>query len=432
MTHDIRRLHFLLPLGIFSIVVILIYLNPLLTGSMFQVNDIESQIFPWKHFLYTELVGHHSLPLWNPYVLCGTPFLGNIQANIFYPPSVLTLLSPTFGITLNIIFHHIMGGFFAYLLCRSFKISVPGAIISGLIYAFYPELFSLTISIGGIFGLQPLTWFPLILYVFKKAMDTPRIVQALRYALLTGVIIAVQILGGSPMGAFVSQGSLFGLVILSSIHLIFAKKYLIFWQRIILLASAFVSGYALSALQLLPTWELAFFSHRASGVSLDTAGIGSIDWKIFFATFIMPSSVHPGIWGLPVGVGNLIFILLTLTGVFTLWPKSLRGLSIFWALFCLSLFFSIGQHNPIFPLLYHLPGFNLFRTPQGWALLTLLCLTILIGAGVDRVFSLAKGKDPVYRVAQALFLIVSLASLASALGVFILGGDLSIAKGLFS
>src|SRR5262245_1435761 len=34
------------------------------------------------------------LPLWNPYLMSGTPFVGNFQSALFYPPNALYLLLP--------------------------------------------------------------------------------------------------------------------------------------------------------------------------------------------------------------------------------------------------------------------------------------------------------------------------------------------------
>ena len=34
------------------------------------------------------------LPLWNPYLMSGTPFVGNFQSALFYPPNAIYLVLP--------------------------------------------------------------------------------------------------------------------------------------------------------------------------------------------------------------------------------------------------------------------------------------------------------------------------------------------------
>ena len=58
-------------------------------------------------------------------------------------------------------------------------------------------------------------------------------------------------------------------------------------------------------------------------------------------------------------------------------------------------------------------------------------MSVLTGAGVDRVFSGVKRNSTVYRFARGIFLIASLISAASALGIFLLGNR-TLAMGLVS
>jgi hypothetical protein len=60
--------------------------NPLL--------DPIQQFYPWRKFA-GESLRRGELPLWNPYVLCGNPFVGNNQSAVFYPETWLHALMPT-------------------------------------------------------------------------------------------------------------------------------------------------------------------------------------------------------------------------------------------------------------------------------------------------------------------------------------------------
>ena len=56
-------------------------------GRALYWGDIGLYFRPLGQFLHHELQ-HGRLPLWNPYTLCGTPFVGNPQTSPFYPPTL--------------------------------------------------------------------------------------------------------------------------------------------------------------------------------------------------------------------------------------------------------------------------------------------------------------------------------------------------------
>src|SRR6187401_2473290 len=49
-------------------------------------SDVTTQMFPYRHFLHQEMA-QHGIPLWNPYIFCGTPFTGDPNIALFYPTS---------------------------------------------------------------------------------------------------------------------------------------------------------------------------------------------------------------------------------------------------------------------------------------------------------------------------------------------------------
>src|SRR5580700_12295893 len=73
-----------------SAIVLLIFtlalLWPLVCGRSLYWGDIMLYFEPMQRFAAAELKSGR-LPLWNPYLLCGQPFLGNPQMGVFYPLS---------------------------------------------------------------------------------------------------------------------------------------------------------------------------------------------------------------------------------------------------------------------------------------------------------------------------------------------------------
>src|ERR1035437_2535636 len=58
-----------------------------------EQNDLASHFIYWRAFTADQL-RHGHLPLWNPYVFCGMPFLGWAQSGVLYPLNLLDLLLP--------------------------------------------------------------------------------------------------------------------------------------------------------------------------------------------------------------------------------------------------------------------------------------------------------------------------------------------------
>ena len=55
--------------------------------------DFTNQFYPFRYFAAAEW-GDGRVPLWNPYVFAGHPFLADVQTAVFYPLSLATRSSP--------------------------------------------------------------------------------------------------------------------------------------------------------------------------------------------------------------------------------------------------------------------------------------------------------------------------------------------------
>ena len=58
--------------------------------------DVWVYFYPTYEAFYARLRAG-VVPLWNPYLLCGLPWIGTLQGGFFYPPHVLYLLLPTYA-----------------------------------------------------------------------------------------------------------------------------------------------------------------------------------------------------------------------------------------------------------------------------------------------------------------------------------------------
>ncbi|MBN1550566.1 YfhO family protein [bacterium] len=100
------------------------------------LTDVPHQFYPWfVHARSRFLSG--TIPLWNPYSYCGTPFLANPQKQVFHPLHLLFRLwpDPMLGFSVIIIFRFLLSGIFMYLLLQHLHVSPMGRYIFSLVYA---------------------------------------------------------------------------------------------------------------------------------------------------------------------------------------------------------------------------------------------------------------------------------------------------------
>ena len=74
--------------------------------------DVVLQGLPWREFGFRHLRAGN-LPLWNPHIFLGMPFVGDMQSAMFYPPNWLYLPMPA-GLATNWLFalHILLCGLF--------------------------------------------------------------------------------------------------------------------------------------------------------------------------------------------------------------------------------------------------------------------------------------------------------------------------------
>src|SRR5262249_40640464 len=95
-----------------------------------NMDDLANSFYPF-HTLAARAVRDGSLPLWNPYLLAGTPFLANAQSALFYPPNYLYYILPVpIAWTIGFFLRPMLAGLFTVLLVRRIGGTNTGAIAS--------------------------------------------------------------------------------------------------------------------------------------------------------------------------------------------------------------------------------------------------------------------------------------------------------------
>ena len=378
----------LIPVSLLIISAVLFFGKVILFGESLYGSDFIFQFYPWKKFLYDYVQTHASLPFWNPYLFSGSPFIANIQASMFYPPGFLYYLIPTeFAYLYSTIFHCILGSIFMYMFMRSLSASKSGAFLSGFIFIFN-GYFMAHIYAGHLSFVQNYIWIPLIFLFVVKFIKNCQYV----YAVIGGLLLGVQILGGFPQIAFYTILAIlllcfyFACIYLNTKGLQYTFK--IAAGTLVLL----LIGFSIAAIQLLPTYEFAQLSTRAGGISYQFATMDSLP-PVNLLTFLVPLLfgtpvdgtfwINDSTWEFWEYCGYVGIGALTITAITVRKLISDRLGLFFVMLIAITIFLALGKYNPAYPVIYHLPGFNNFRIPAQIIFLYIFSIAVLTGKGLD-------------------------------------------------
>ena len=359
------------------------------------------------------------LPLWNPYQMCGTPFLADYQSAVLYPPNLLfAVLPPDGAFGLLAALHLFAAGSFTYVFLRGLGVRRAASTFGGI--AFMLSGFAITWLELPVF-LSTAIWLPLGLHFARLAHER----QSVYCAAGAGIAVALSLLGGHPQTAFyclMAVGLYWVYLGVSGSH------ETAVWRSFGLACLTFAVGFALAAPQLLPSAELARFSHRG-GCSPTTEGYAA------YSALAMPfrnliTLLAPDFFGNPSrgnfwGAGEYaeycsyvgILALLLMPLAFAGKDKSRRHAWFFGGLAVLALLMALGTGvNRLF--YFGVPGFARSGSPARVLLLFMFSIAVLGAVGLDRVL-----RDDDDRQASSAFRIM-----LSGLGMLVLG---SVLLGLY-
>jgi hypothetical protein len=232
------------------------------------------------------------VPLWNPYIVGGRPFLANAQSAVFSPFNAPSYVLPYFQ-SLEWVFalKLFLASFGLFLLARALRVGVGGSLVGGLVYGF--NLWTVTWLIYPHSSVWVL--IPWLLLAGERVVRKPDLWSASGLTALVGV----QFLCGHPESSFHA--------VLVTVLFVLLRT----WQarrdegaslrpRLLALAVALGGGVLLAALVLLPFVELlmrsADLAQRAG-----TGSSGAIQKRYLFGAMV------PDYWGRPTGTALEIF-----------------------------------------------------------------------------------------------------------------------------
>ncbi|MGQ9494150.1 MAG: YfhO family protein [Anaerolineae bacterium] len=380
-------------------------------GGIFYFGDIFRLHYPLRSIYAAELQ-RSSLPLWTPHVFAGYPLLAEGELGALYPPNLLlhTLLPVPIALNVFILGHFIWAAMGAYAFARRLRVGRIAALCSGLVYALGGFLVA---HLNHINIVACAAWLPWLFLLTDRFIvrDTPR--PRAGDAALLALLIGLEFLAGHPQIALLT----FLAVMAYALYLTWVTrpqgKVLIFFAFSVLL------GITLSAVQLLPTYELTLFSVRSSGLA-----------PTFFTSFslhpfYLVSLLSPFVLGNPypntsvewVGYVGWLPLLLALFAPFIsparfgITARTFRPARFFAVMAFLGLLLALGRWNPLYLGLLHLPVFNLFRVPARYLYLFAFSMAMLAGLGLHALVSRVREIPEVVEGGLSWLLIVVIALL---------------------
>jgi hypothetical protein len=162
-------------------------------GSNFELADDSEVFIPFARWSREPLWA--DVPLWNPHIMGGRPFVGNAQSALFSPFSVPGQVLPFWdSLAIAALLKLFVAAFGAYALARLLGMRFGGALAAGVIYAFGTFFIVwLAWPLTNIFALVP--W---LLVLAELLVRRPGPLPAAGLAAL----VALQFFGGHPESSF--------------------------------------------------------------------------------------------------------------------------------------------------------------------------------------------------------------------------------------
>lgn len=224
--------------------------NPGSFPNKAQYFDVILQLYPWRS-LSLDLIRVFEPPLWNPYNFSGTPLLANLQSAPFNPLNILFIILPDqFAWSLQVILQPIIAVLGMYLFARAVQFGRLPSIFSAISYGLclYMSVFLEYNTIGQIIAVLPFIFFA----IEKYAQD-----KRLRFLLILLCALSFVFFAGHLQVA----------VIAYFFSVFFAlwrfRKHGLKLQKVAV-ATVFVISLLISAVQLIPGFELISNSARVS------------------------------------------------------------------------------------------------------------------------------------------------------------------------
>lgn len=365
-----------------------------------------------------------TFPLWTPYIFNGFPQVADLQVAIFYPINLLISFFTTFTAPImqyQLIVHYFLAGFFGFLLAKHISKNFFFSLAAGAVYAFSGFM----VGHGSHVGMQNASaWLPLLFWLLILALEKRRLI----YGLICGLFLGITILAGHfqmalygayALGFYFAFDFLWSLTTLIKVKIkqqkehknmtgkFSPKEFIIaspkkeqgeaLLKKFSIILAVFVIAFLISAVQLLPTYELTAKSQRVN-ITLEMSQTESLDpdslWGLLTPNYknVSHGEEYSGPWDRTQNylyLGITILILAILGAIYGITQKGTRKMTIFWILLLASsLVYSLGKYGFLQKYYFQsIPFFDKIRAPSNMILLfnlAIIALASILFANINR------------------------------------------------
>jgi hypothetical protein len=325
---------------------------------------------------------HYWLPraLWDPNLATGFPVAADPQVMTWYPPAIILSWVPH-SWNLFVVTSYVLASWFTFLYVQTLTRRVDSALVAGFVFGVSGFMCA---QLGHAAIIHAAMWLPALLLSIAKLSEQ----RGVRWMIATAAAVVCCVTAGHL------QIAVYSLSIAAAYAIAIRKKAAdpvgFFWTA----TAAMGLGLAATAMQLLPTLELAGESTRHSLTFSEFAGYSLHPHQLL--TFLFPyilggfgGHFYQGPYFGPgaieettgyVGTGALVLAAIAFVSA---WRQTVVR---FWSAVCvLALLLSFGGATPLGPLLYRLPIFNLFQAQGRFLMLVDFSVAVLAGLGLDAV-----------------------------------------------
>jgi hypothetical protein len=363
----------------------------LFSGNVIGSTHLDNDLSYFMALRKIAFYGDSSFPLWNPYLMCGVPLIAEIQSGLFYPPNIVFRIFPIDVATnISLFIHLYLLAFSTYCYGRQIHISRAGATIAASVFCFCGPVF-LRLFIGHHSDLYTIAWIPAVFFIVNRIGNRP----GPRNFIYLGLVLCLQFLAGHPQYLFYT-------IFIAWSYLLFVTRHLLRRNLIrswVLRNAGFFFSICIAVLialpQIIPVLEMLSLSPR---MSLD---ISDVAWFSFppqnLLTFLTPLIFGDGVripyWGLHnlwemCAYSGTMSLILSVVAIKNFKKQNHVVFFLFCAAFAVVV--ALGEHTPLFKLLYHIiPGFKMFRGHSKVLLFCCFAIALLAGIGYDTLRDLA-------------------------------------------
>jgi len=162
------------------------------------LSDLILENYVWKRFI-VQSIQARSIPLWDPYLFAGHPFLANGQHSALYPLSLIFYVMPlTKAYGWFTVIQFWLAGLFTYIFLRVLGANRLGSLIGGITYQLSGFL---VVSVVFTMIIAAAAWLPLVLAIIeivirKQEQKGPVAYSPIPYVVVGSLVLGIQILAG--------------------------------------------------------------------------------------------------------------------------------------------------------------------------------------------------------------------------------------------